>query len=263
MSASGRMSKKVELKRKWEDRLKDYKEPILYARSVLIWKRPIDYGVFLSLVTLVIWFYLSIETTAVTLASLFVVLWTLVSWAISVASFRVPWNALVPQEPSNADHFGDIIGFFVQVRFAVVDTIEDMQRFRAANPTRFVLQITVSGLLLAYIGSLVSGQFLLVALIYALLLLPGAVANGVPERVAAVAEPHIKVYREKLAALLSGVLQQVDQQLKKAKPAAASSASTDSQSAPTSAASSVTSAPTTQEGLKQALPVEVDVKKEN
>lgn len=118
---------------------------------------------------------------------------------------------------SNVDHFGDIVGFLVQIRFAVVDTLEELQRFRAANPTRFVLQITASGLLVAYLGSFVSGQFLFVTLIYALLLLPGAVSNGVPERVYVIAEPHIKVLKEKLGILLQGLLQQVEQQLNKAK----------------------------------------------
>jgi len=222
MSASGRMAKKTELKRKWEDRLKNYREPILYLRSILTWKRPIDFGVLVVLVTLSLWLYFSIETTVVTLASLFVVAWTLVSGLFSVAAVKIPWHLVVAQEQaSNVDYFGDVIGFFVQVRFALADTVEDMQRFKAANPTRFVLQITVSGLLLAYLGSFVSGQFLIIALIYALLLLPGAVANGVPERIAAVTEPHIKVYREKITALLSKLMQQVDQQIKKAKGAPA------------------------------------------
>jgi len=255
MSASGRMSKKVELKRKWEDRLKDYKEAILYAQSVIVWKRPIDYGIFLSIVTVSLWVYFSIETTVVTLASLFVVLWTLASWLIAVTSFRVPWNALVPQgAPSTVDFFGDIIGFFVQIRFAVVDTVEDMQRFKAANPTRFVLQIAVSGLVLAYFGSLVSGQFLLVALIYALLLLPGAIANGVPDRVAVIAAPHVKVYREKLAVILRGLMQQVDQQIKKTKHTAPS---TDSFTSPTPTSAE----PTPQAEIKE-VPVE-DTKKDN
>jgi len=206
------MAKKVELKRKWEDSLKDYKDAIVYTRAVLIWNRPIDYGVLLAVVSLVLWAYFSIETTVVSLASLLIVLWAVGSWLLAVTNIRVPWHVLA-QDTSNVDHFGDIIGFFVQMRFAVVDTIEELQRFRASNPTRFVLQITASGLVTSYLGSFVSGQFLFVTLIYALLLLPGAVANGVPEQVAVIVEPHIKVYREKIGVLLHGVLQQVEQQM--------------------------------------------------
>jgi ribosomal protein L12E/L44/L45/RPP1/RPP2 len=247
------MSKKVEIKRKWEDNLKEYKDPILYARSVLIWKRPIDFGVFLSLISLALWFLCTTEMTVVTLASLCVVGWAVLSWLVVVTSFRFPWSSLVPQSQeasSNVDHFGDVIGFFVQVRFALVDTLEDMQRFRAANPTRFVLQITGSGLILAYIGTLISGQFLLVAFIYAVLLLPGAVANGVPERVAAVAEPHVKVYREKITAILTNIMQQVDQQIKKTKHT------------PSGASASTPAAASTPAPQDSAAPAE-DAKKDN
>jgi len=251
MSASGRMAKKVELKRKWEDSLKDYKEPILYARSVLTWQRPIDFGIFVVVLTLSLWLYFSIETTVVTLVSLLVVFWTVASWLTTVTALRFPWHLLLrPQDSSSVvDHFGDVIGFFVQVRYAVVDTVEDMQRFKAANPTRFVLQIVVSGLLLAYLGSFISGQSLLLIITYTLLVLPGAVANGVLQRVAAIAEPHVKVYREKLGVLLSGIMQQVDQQLKKAKNVQPSTTNTPSTSS--SVASASTAAP--QEEIKEEV----------
>jgi len=219
MSASGRMAKKVELRRKWEDNLKDYKDPILYARSVIIWQRPIDSGVLFTIIGISFWLYFTIDYTLVTIASLAIVAWALLSWLISATNFRFPWQLLVPPESQtgNVDHFGEVVALFVKVKFALVDAIEEMQRFKAANPNRFVVQVVVSGLLLSWLGSFISGQFLLITTIYSVLLLPGALANGVPARVATLAEPHVKVYREKAGVVLNNLIQQVDQQIKKAK----------------------------------------------
>jgi len=188
---------------------------------VLIWQRPIDFGVFLLLVTLSLWFYFSIETTVVTLASILVVIWTLVSSVLNAISFKFPWHVvLAPHETSGSvDLFADVIAWFVNLRFAITDTIEDMHRFKAANPTRFGVQIVVSGIVLAYFGSFISGQSLFIISLYSVLLVPGALANGVPEKVAVIVEPHIKVYREKLFALIAKLREQIEQQLKKARNA--------------------------------------------
>jgi len=218
MSASGRMAKKVELRRKWEDSLKDYQEPILYTRSVITWQRPIDLGVLLVAIAISFWLYTTVDYTLVTIVSLGIVSWAVLSWLILVTAFKFPWHLVIQSESANnVDHFGEVVAFFVQVKFALVDAIEELQRFKAANPNRFVLQIVVSGLLVAWLGSFLSGQLLLITIIYSLLLLPGALANGVPARVATLAEPHVKVYRERAGVVLSSLIQQVDQQINKAK----------------------------------------------
>jgi hypothetical protein len=186
---------------------------------VIIWKRPTDFGVLLAAIATSFWLYSTTTYTLVSIVSFGTVAWAVLSWLLSVTAFRIPWQLLVPLEsaPGGVDHFEEVVAFLVQVRFAFVDAVEELQRFKAANPNRFVLQIAVSGLLLSYLGSFISGQLLIILLIYGALVLPGALFNGVPSRLATLAEPHVKVYRERAGVLIASISQQIDQQINKTK----------------------------------------------
>lgn len=241
MSTSGRMAKKTELNRKWEESLKQYKEPLLYARSVIVWKRPIDLGVLLVLIGVALWYLLTTKTTLVSIVSLGVVAWVVLDYVFTRAALTIPWQALVPleQQSSVDQHFGEAVAFLVHIRFALSDAFDELQRFRAANPTRFLVQIAVSGLLLAYLGSFVSGYTLLVLTIYTLILLPGALVNGVPAQVAKVAGPHVKVYLDKGLVLYNNTMKQINQQVGKT----TGGASTTTPSKPSHTASTPAAAP--------------------
>jgi hypothetical protein len=199
MSQNVKLSKRTETKRKWEVWLKEYEGPIKYLRCVLIWQRHIDFAVLFVAVSLIIWFLLSVEMTVVTMLSLGIVAWVIGGWLASTMNFNISWHSLVPAEdPStNQDHFTAVVAHLVNIKFAFTDAWEDIQRFRATSHARFVMQVTVVGLVVAWIGSFIPGYVLAILLVYFLLFLPGVLHNAVHHRAAAAAAPHIAVVRAK------------------------------------------------------------------
>jgi len=194
MSAvSSRLAKKIETKRKWEAQLKPYEQPVKYFRSVLYWDRPIDFGVLITAITVILWFIISSAMSVITMVSLSVVTYFSSTWLANNLNVRFPWSSLVDPS-SNPNHFDEVLELFVSIKFAVVEAIENCQRFRATNPARFVLQVTIAGLVVAYLGSWISGLTLFLMLVYSLLLLPGTLANDVPGKVFPLIEPYIGTF---------------------------------------------------------------------
>eukprot|EP01111_Echinosteliopsis_oligospora_P012244 TRINITY_DN416_c0_g1_i1.p1 TRINITY_DN416_c0_g1~~TRINITY_DN416_c0_g1_i1.p1 ORF type:complete len:255 (+),score=53.23 TRINITY_DN416_c0_g1_i1:57-821(+) len=217
-STSTRISRKMyreETKRSWENKLQPYKDAVLYFRSVLVWQRPIDFGVLLAVITLSVWLFFNLKYTVLTMASTLLALWTVGSFVKDRANYKIPFDGLLPpsyREPTN-DYFGEAVGMLVQLRYAVGDAIESLLEFRASNPPRFAIQMTLACILIAYIGSFASGSVFFLLGIYAILLTPGIIANSVPSKSYAVIEPYVKVYVEKLLVLKDKALVQINQRL--------------------------------------------------
>jgi len=111
------------------------------------------------------------------------------------------------------DHLGEVVGLLVTVKYAIVDAVENCERIKASNPGKFVGQVTVTGITLAWIGSWFSGCTLILFLVYALLLTPGVINNRLPQKGYIVVEPYLRVYiaiaKEKLNKLLAMAKQRV------------------------------------------------------
>jgi len=160
-SSSTRLAKKAESKNRLEQKLKEYELPIRYLRSVLIWQRPIDFGVFLGLSWSLFWIYSYLDMTVLTIVSLVTVFYVLFEFVLN--SFNIPWTQFVPpSDPANtAAQFDQVIGFMINARFLLSDAIEDIKIFRISSPAKYSLQVIFVGLLFAWIGSLASGFWLL------------------------------------------------------------------------------------------------------
>jgi len=221
MSTSGRLAKKVETKRKWEEALIDYKDPIVYLRYVFVWERPVDFGLFLALVTFGFRFYFTTETTVLSMVGSLIVAWALGSFLTMTANFKVPWASLVPPQRSQeatgnpVDYYGEVIGFFVSLKYALLDFFENMSRVRTTNPTSFIVQTTLFGALLAFLGSYVSGLVLYFFAFYITLLLPGIIANKIPSKVYSVIEPHLHTVIDKTKFYTQQAIQQVQAYIQK------------------------------------------------
>jgi len=215
MSTSGRLAKKVETKRRWEELFIDYKEPIVYFRYVFVWERPVDFGLLLALVTFGFRFYFKTETTVLSMIGSLIVAWALGLFLTLTSNFKIPWASLVPpqrqQEASGnpVDYYGEVIGFFVSLKYALVDFIENSGRIRATNPTAFIVQTTLFGALLAFLGSYVSGAVLFFLTFYTILLLPGIIANRIPSKVVTIVEPHVRAYLDKAKYYLQQGIQHI------------------------------------------------------
>jgi len=212
---SARIAKKIEVRREWETSLAVFKNPILYLRSVLTWERPIDFGVLVLLTTIGLWAVYSYEVTVVTLVSTLTVLWVVGTWIMERFNMLVPWNAILPPQYSNpsVDYYSEVVGLLVNIRCDWADAYDDLLRFRTVNETRFTIQIAVVGSLLAYLGSYISGSTLIITTLYALLLLPGVLANSIPQRGFVIVEPYIKVYLDKAIEIKNIVVAKINERI--------------------------------------------------
>jgi len=204
----GSLQRKVETKRNWEATLRPYENHIKYLKRVLSWERPIDFAVLIALVTFTLWFVLTLESTLITIAATFSVGYFLGIWIIQNSGVKVPWNQLVPPtDPDNHADLEEVLGLLVNVRYALTDAVDELSRFRAINHTRFVLQYTAAGLLIAWFGSFISGQNLFLLVLYTLLLIPGAINKGLFKKAEVAAEPYVRIANQKFTELY-GIAQQ-------------------------------------------------------
>jgi len=215
---SQRIAKKIETRREWEANLTPFKNPLLYLRSVLTWQRPIDFGVLLVLVTIGLWAVYSYEVTVVTLLSVITVVWVVATWGMERFNVFVPWNNILPPQYNNpiAEYYSEAVGLLVNIRCDWADAWEDLMRFRTVNETRFVIQVAVVGSLLAWIGSYISGSTLIITTLYFLLVLPGVLANSIPQRGFVIVEPYIKVYLDKAIDIKNLVVAKVNERISSA-----------------------------------------------
>jgi len=213
---SARIARKIEVRRAWEASLSPFKNTVLYARSVITWERPIDFGVLLVLVSVGIWATFSYEITVLTLVSSLLVTWAILTYAMERFNVYIPWQNVLPpkytKDPS-VDYFGEAVGLFANIRCDIGDSWEDLRSLRTVNETRFVLQFTLAGVLLAYLGTLVSGSTLLITSLYLLLVIPGVLANSIPQRGFVIIEPYIKVYLQKAFALKDVVMAKINDKI--------------------------------------------------
>lgn len=212
---SARIARKSEVRRQWEASLSPIKNVVLYERSVLTWERPIDFGVLLVLVTLGIWAVYSYEITVLTLVSSLAVLWAVSTYAMERFNVLIPWNNILPPKyrDPNADYFVEVVGILASIRCDISDSWEDLKSLRTVNETRFVLQLTIAGVLLAYLGTIFSGHTLIITTVYLLLIIPGIFANRIPQKAFVVVEPYIKVYLDKALAVKDMVVAKINEKI--------------------------------------------------
>jgi len=240
---SARVARKIEVRREWETVLAPHKNSVLYLRSVLTWERPIDYVGLVILLALGSWLTYHFEITLLTLFSSLTVAWVLGSYLLDRFNVAIPWGTILPAHYNdpNTDYYTNTVVLLVDVRCNFSEAWDDLIRFRAVNETRFVIQVTLLGSLLAYVGAYLSGDTLFfVTLAYALVI-PGIFANSVPQRAYVVIEPHVRVYAEKSVELKNLVLAWVNERiasLTAKKSGASSSSSTSSSSTATESSSS-------------------------
>eukprot|EP01112_Ceratiomyxa_fruticulosa_P017688 TRINITY_DN5560_c0_g1_i1.p1 TRINITY_DN5560_c0_g1~~TRINITY_DN5560_c0_g1_i1.p1 ORF type:complete len:244 (+),score=29.86 TRINITY_DN5560_c0_g1_i1:203-934(+) len=207
-TSSNRLARKADTKNRLEIKLKEYELPIRYLRSVVIWQRPIDFGVLLALLWTVFWVYSYLDMTVLTMVSLFTVFYVLFEFAIYSVNVVIPWNQLVPPtDVSNSTaQLDQVIALIVNTRFFLSDAFEDIKAFRITSPAKYAIQVIFVNLLLAWIGSLASGFWLLFILSTTLLLIPGVISNGIPALVYQKAEPYLLLVKgivtEKLTIVL-------------------------------------------------------------
>jgi len=213
--SSARIAKKIEVKHAWEASLSPFKNPLLYLRSVLTWQRPIDFGVLLVLVTIGLWAVYSYEVTVLTLVSTLTVVWVVATYLMERFNVFVPWAAVLPpQYSSNSEQlYSEIVGILVNIRCDWADAWEDLATFKAVNETRYVLQVAAVGSVLAYFGTYISGSTLLITTLFVVLLIPGVLANSIPQRAFVVVEPYVKVYLDKAIATKDMVVAKINERM--------------------------------------------------
>jgi len=170
----------------------------------------------LTLTTIGLWALYSYEVTILTFASLLTVTWAVLSFLMERFNVFIPWHAVLPpkyNDPSSTDYFAEVVGLLAGIRCDFTDTWEDLQSFHAMNEARFVAQITVVGIVVAYFGSFISGSTLLISSLYILLLLPGILANSVPQRAFVVVEPYVKVYLDKAITLKNVAVAKINERI--------------------------------------------------
>jgi len=237
---SARIAKRIEIKHQWEASLSPFKNPLLYLRSVLTWQRPIDFGVLLVLFTIGLWAVYSYEVTVLTLVSLIAVTWVVSTFLMKRFNFIVPWNAVLPPQYAtdlSAQYYSEIVGLLVDIRCDWADAWSDLWTLKSVNENRFVLQVGVTGVVLAYFGTFISGDALVIITLYILLLIPGTLANSIPQKGFVIVEPYIKVYLDKALVVKDKVVGIINERINAAsgKPAAAPVAEPKTDSSPSSA----------------------------
>jgi len=221
--SSPRIAKRIEIKHAWEASLSPFKNPLLYLRSVLTWQRPIDFGVLLVLVTIGLWAVYSYEVTVLTLVSTLTVVWVVATYLMERFNVLVPWAAILPpQYASSSDElYSQVVGILVNIRSDWSDAWEDLATFKAVNETRYVLQVAAVGSFLAYFGTYISGSTLIILTLYIVLLLPGTLANSIPQRGFVIVEPYIKVYLDKALQIKDLVVSKINERINSAQGKAA------------------------------------------
>jgi len=216
--SSARIAKKIEVKHAWEASLSPFKNPLLYFRAVLTWQRPIDFGVLLVLVTIGLWAVYSYEITVLTLVSTLTVAWVVGTFLMERFNVLVPWAAILPpQYASNSDeYYSQVVNILVNIRCDWSDAWEDLATFKAVNETRYVIQVAAVGVFLAYIGTYISGSTLIILALYVVFLIPGILANSIPQRAFVIVEPYIKVYLDKVIELKNIVVYKINERINSA-----------------------------------------------
>jgi len=228
---SGRPEKRIALKKELDASLAAYKNPLLYASSVLTWRRPIDFGVLLVLVSVGIWLVFLYDVTVLTVASSLAVLITGVTFALERANFNIPWATILPPDYTADDKYYDqVIILLVYIRSGFGEAWEDLKTFHAVNETRFVLQVVVVGSILAYVGTYVSGYTVLITLLYLSLIAPGIVANNIFQRGFVIVEPYVQVFLDKAVEIKALLVAKFNERFGPKGAPAQSSASQDSSS---------------------------------
>jgi hypothetical protein len=113
------------------------------------------------------------------------------------------------------DYYGEVIGIFVSFKYLLVDAVEHLQRVRTSNPTSFIVQTTLYGALLAFLGSYFSGLWIFIITLYSLVLLPGIIANRIPAKVYVAVEPYAQVFLETAKQVLFQAIKQAQVYIQK------------------------------------------------
>jgi len=188
----------------------------------------VDFAVLTVLLSIVFWLYTSLSWTFVTQASVGIIVYFSIEFLLSAVNFTIPWSKLVsPPAPAFID---TLSGHLVHYKFFVSDALEDVWHFKATSPLTFLAQVTVAGVFWAWVGTLISGFWLLYLTLLGILSVPGIIHNRIPSLLYVLAEPYIKKVVELAGEKFAVVIELIRSKVSKNIPAAAPSPSPSSSS---------------------------------
>ncbi|KAF2077356.1 hypothetical protein CYY_001359 [Polysphondylium violaceum] len=169
------LHKKQQFKKQLEDSFKEHESAVKYFRSVMLWKRPIDFGVLFIITSAILYYISNINISTVSFVGFFVA-FILVSHTLFL-NFNFKFITKFVPNQSTAEGYSDVINLIVSLKFEFSESISELNRFRAINPTKFNIQATIVCLVLGVIGIYVSGYTLFAFAVYTLLMAPGVLYN--------------------------------------------------------------------------------------
>jgi len=169
------LHKKQQFKKQLEDSFKEHESAVKYFRSVMLWKRPIDFGVLFVIVSAILYYIQNIKISTVSFIGFFLA-FILVSHTLFL-NFNFKFITKFVPNQNTAEGYNDVINFIVSLKFEFSEAISELNRFRAINPTKFNIQASIVCLVLGVIGIYISGYTLFALAVYALLMGPGVLYN--------------------------------------------------------------------------------------
>jgi len=160
----------------------------MYFQSVLFWLKPVDFVLLFVAVNVSLWVIVTAAHSLplLTLLALGLLLYYVVSFIFN-SFFYIPWKQLLHPDhnPKNkALHiklleFSEITQYAVEWYYYVSNIYYTIQDFKKRQAPKFIAEISVVLLAIAYLGTLFSLHFLMWLLVDILLVLPGIIANDV------------------------------------------------------------------------------------
>ncbi|KAL6042758.1 hypothetical protein QOT17_024268 [Balamuthia mandrillaris] len=183
-------------------KLEPYAALIDRSQTVLLWMDTPGKAAFIALCIFVHialgWANYMVQHVGVlTTVSLLAALYVLGQFLFSVV--ELPFSNILDSASSREElQSGDvrpytldeIARFLVTLKFAFKTILIEMERLKAINLTKYTVQAALLWLIIAYIGTMLSGYSLVYLLSYTILLLPGVYSHGLIGKAIQVLEPY-------------------------------------------------------------------------
>jgi len=198
---SNEQAQKTALRMKWEEKYSSYSDAVLYSQIVLTWLKPVEFVILFVSVNIGLWIILSAAHNLPILTFLALGLFFyFVGTFIYTSYFYIPWAALLHPDytPKNKSlhvklyEFSEITQYAVECYYIIYNFYYTIQDFRKRQSLKFVIEVSVVLLAIAYLGTLFSLHFLIWFTIDILLLLPGIFANNILSRGYAILPPGVQ-----------------------------------------------------------------------
>ncbi|EGG24401.1 hypothetical protein DFA_06551 [Cavenderia fasciculata] len=201
------LQKRAIARKQLEESLKDYEEPIKYTRALLLWTRPIEFGVLLLAITALIYYFKDTSISVVT--AVFIIIPICLLFNILSQSYQ--FNVLTKLFPRSTSHepYLEAIRVLSDIKFSITEHFNDLRTFKKLSPVQFLIQTGIVCMILAFVGTLFSGFTLFIIALYSIILLPGFIYNQHHTLIVS----NIAPYVEKLVAIVNDLIKQVSNQL--------------------------------------------------